>query len=173
MQRILTIIILFSPFFACKVQGVIYHEKLPGITSKTHAEAAENLHEKGFNEDAIKEYQKHIEYRLTKNPDFKIENPYFYQILIGNIYLELNELDSALNAFKIAKEHQVDKALVVDGILQITKALIQGNKLEEAMKLVNDYRALDPLLFDVERDRIHRNMIYNEDFGVSLEESPR
>lgn len=125
------------------------------------------LREKGQFNAAIEEYEKHIKARLRDPNRLPDENPYFYYVIIGNIYLELKDPVSALTAYKKAEENSVEQDLVLDGILRIARYYEADQHYEEAIALLTQYRPLDELIVDGDIDRIHRKYI------ESLDEKPK
>lgn len=160
---LLVAIFLTSVFAACHVWFGVYREELGPPALATHGEAARKLREKGEFKAAIEEYQKHIQSRLKDPNRLPDENPYFYEIIIGNIYLDLRDPAAALTSYLTAKEHQVEDDLVLDGIIRVARFHEAQKEYEQAIDLLEKYREMDELIIDGDIDRIHRKYIESLD----------
>ena len=71
--------------------------------------------------EAIAAYTQHLQNRLESadRPDW--ENPYFYDLLIGDIQLEKGDLVAAKSAYLEALEHNVEEPLFLDRMRQLAK----------------------------------------------------
>jgi predicted Zn-dependent protease len=113
--------------------------------------------------NTIPEYEEHIEARL-KDPDRPSwENPHFYQLLIGDLYLKDNKPKEALKSYLKARKHGVEDSLISDRIRGLAKWYIDKAKKEDAFQLLKTWGALDPLLFDGLLDELARKMTAEED----------
>jgi tetratricopeptide (TPR) repeat protein len=126
----------------------------------SHAEKADSLRLDGHYIEAIAEYRLHITSRLKKRG--VTENPYFYFLLIGDCYLALDQLEEAEKSFLEAQALKIDNALIADRMRQIAAWHEKHDDLEMALNVLEKYRTLDPLLFDLEIDRIHKTFVEAE-----------
>jgi tetratricopeptide (TPR) repeat protein len=112
-------------------------------------------------EDAIEAYRKHIAYRLNaKRPDW--ENPYFYELKIGDIHLHQSRPKKALEAYLSAWKHGVSDQMVSDRIRAVARWYERSKQLQKSFELLAEYRELDSLLFDSILDRIARQLSEQE-----------
>lgn len=125
----------------------------------SHATKAEELRAKGRFDEAEAEFRAHIAERLADKHRPAIENPFFYEILIGDMQLERGEVDKAIAAYLQAKEHNVDSALVVDRIRRVARWYEEHGKIDEAIALLKRHRELDDFIFDLEIDRLAKKLL--------------
>ena len=121
-----------------------------------HVTQAEKFVEEKKYDEAISEYQKHIDLRLRDTDREIWENPYFYEIMIGDVYLKKDDDVSALNKYLEAEKHGVEKELIIDRVRLLALHLEEKGDLEKAMTVLTQHRTMDPLLFDVQLDRLAR-----------------
>lgn len=129
----------------------------------SHADRAAELQAEGKLSAAIGEYNQHMQQRLESKRRPESENPYFYQILIGDLYLKQGNAEEALKAFITAKERSVESALVADRLRSLALWYSDQGKHEQGIVLLREFRALDPLMFDFFIDRIHRKQVAAEE----------
>lgn len=122
--------------------------------SRSLLQKAEELAKSGQIDQSIALYRQHMQKRIDdkSRPDW--ENPYFYEIVIGDLELERGDLDLALDHYAKAHENGVEDKLVGDRIRSAAAQLEESGKIDQAFQLLEKNRALDPLLFDVVLDRI-------------------
>ncbi|RMG43012.1 MAG: hypothetical protein D6719_04830 [Candidatus Dadabacteria bacterium] len=121
---------------------------------------------------AIEAYKKHIKYRLAQEERPKWENPYFYYLIIGDIYLGMNKPKKAIKAYSKAEKKGVDAGLVADRYRLVARWYEKQNKLEEAFDLLLKNRERDSLLFDIMLDRIAKKISALEDQQNNSENTP-
>lgn len=127
-----------------------------------HRREAEKLKTEGKLREAIEQYEQHIAERRGADSKFPGENPSFYYIMIGDLYLKLEEPERALDAYLKAYEDGVMPEFVVDRLRQVS-AYYEGQQLyQQAIELLTKYRELDSLLFDWDIDRLHKKIIQKE-----------
>ncbi len=148
-----------SPIF---LAGCLY-ARFYTIGSSDNLKLAEELSRQGKYDEAIGAYREHLEERLSLTNRPSWENPYFYLILIGDIQLGQNKPEEALGSFKEADSKGVDQYLVADRIRETASWYEKQNRLEEAIKLLNEYREKDPLMFDSMLDRLSKELVKRED----------
>ena len=129
----------------------------------SHARVAAQLRADKKYDEAIVEYRKHIDARLNDSRREPEENPYFYLILIGDIYLEEGKTDDALASYVEAKDKEVEVALVVDRIRRIARAMKDAGKYRDAVALLKKYRELDEFVFDLDIDENLKAIVKSED----------
>ena len=131
-----------------------------GFSSRpSHARVAAQYRAEKKYAAAIKEYQEHIISRLADSRREPEENPYFYLILIGDIYLEEGNSGQALESYVEAKGREVELPLVVDRVRRVARALGDAGKYREAVVLLKKYRELDSFAFDLDIDENIKEII--------------
>lgn len=132
--------------------------------SPTAAWVAEDLRKQRKYQEAIVEYQKHIDNKLKqKDNQNSALNPYFYYLLIGDCYLELQKFDAAKKSYLTALEYEIEKELVGAKLRALAEKLEESGQLENAINLLMENRELDTLLFDIDIDKFHKKMLEGED----------
>lgn len=137
-------------FFACQ------------NTTLSDVQQAMQLRQAGDKVKAIELYKAHIRERLKAKTLAPDENPYFYEIIIGDIYLEQDNVSEALSAYKSAQEHKVESTLIVDRIKQVARWHEKNQAYDEAIELLKQNRNLDELGVDFEIDRIYRKTLESD-----------
>jgi tetratricopeptide (TPR) repeat protein len=160
-------ILLF--FAACNSPTITTKDVITGepkiIQVKTHGDRALQLQLEGKSESAIREYYLHINQRLHEQQTQQImssENPYFYLILIGDIYLEINEPLKAKEIYLEAQKNNVAKEFIADRLRILARYYRKRKEYHNAMEILEQYRELDDLLFDSDRDEIAKELVANE-----------
>ena len=126
------------------------------------AERADQLAASGQWEEAIELYQTHMQERLTSKSRPDEENPYFYHLLIGDLYLDQDKEKKALENYKIAEKENVASVLVVDRYRRLARWYSSRKDHERAISFLRSVRQLDPLIFDADIDLIHKKMVADE-----------
>lgn len=123
-----------------------------------YREEAEKYTRKENYSKAITAYKRHIAFRLSlkKRPEW--ENPYFYLLLIGDLYLANGDSKQALLSYEEAEKNEVSKLTINDRFRYVAAWHEKNGDLEEALLLLEKYRHRDPLLFDLVRDRISKEI---------------
>jgi tetratricopeptide (TPR) repeat protein len=129
----------------------------------SHARIAAQLREEKNYSESINEYHKHIKARLEDPRREPEENPYFYYILIGDVYLDKGDQARALESYLIAKQQSVEVPLIVDRLRKVASHLRKQGKLKEALELLKEYRGLDEFVFDLDIDEIFKELVKRED----------
>lgn len=127
-----------------------------------HRRNAEKLKSTGFANEAISEYRLHIEERLADSSRPASENPWFYEILVGDLYLSMDRPKDALDSYLKAYSKGVMVEFVIDRVRQISAYFEARGDYESALKLLEQYRDLDDLLFDWDIDRLHKLQVKQE-----------
>ncbi|MCB0325156.1 MAG: tetratricopeptide repeat protein [Bdellovibrionales bacterium] len=141
--------------------------------AKSHAALAEELTAEHQYEAAIEEYRRHLNDRLTDEHRTAEENPYFYELLIGDLYLRLERVDDAINAYESALREKVDTGLVGERLRRLGDWYEERGQYEQAIATLRKYRFLDPLTFDLEIDRLHKASLAVDDFDAPVERLQR
>jgi tetratricopeptide (TPR) repeat protein len=160
LKQLLFCIAITNVFFTT---GCIYFYKGSlSLSPTSEVSTAEQYEKKGSYNEAIKLYRDHITSRLedTKRPDW--ENPYFYEVTIGDIEKKRGNIENALKEYESALSHQVDTALIADRIRQISMYYENKNDLQISFELLKKYRSLDTFLFDNDLDRISKKLAEQE-----------
>ena len=114
-------------------------------------------------DEAVERYREHIEARLEDSRREPDENPYFYLIIIGDIYLEQGNTEKAMESFIEAKQKEVELALVADRVRRAAQVLRSQKKLREAVSLLKEFRELDDFGFDLDLDELLKEIVALED----------
>ena len=152
-----------------KLRNLLVLALLASLTSCFHGDhyeylqRAEELTRQNKLDEAITLYRKHIDYRLSIKDRAEWENPYFYLLQIGDLQLQAGKVDEALKSFELAEENKVDAVLISDRYRYVASIYEKEGKLEDAINLLTKYRDRDPLLYDLTRDRIAKELVMKED----------
>ncbi len=166
MPKIFLITALLT-LLSCFSNGGIYsHKDLPGERFKSRVEMAAALKNHGKYQEAIDEYQKHFELRLKSSTRPESQNPYFYHILIGELYLLQGNTDKALSFYESAHKNHVEEPFVIDGYRRVAEFYAKTGGFTRAIELLEKHRDLDPLMFDSDIDHFHKQMILQTDFST-------
>ncbi|MBX7138984.1 MAG: tetratricopeptide repeat protein [Oligoflexia bacterium] len=130
-----------------------------------HLSKAEEYTRQAKYDEAITEYQQHIEFRLSR-PRPEWENPHFYKLMIGDLQLQKGDAATALKSFEEAEKAGIDRALVADRYRSIASWHEKNGRYSEAIQVLQKYRDRDDLLFDAMMDRLARTL-------SKVEESPK
>lgn len=128
-----------------------------------HLRNAERYTRKKEYENAIQSYKSHIDERLELKERPEWENPYFYWLLIGDLYLKLKDADKALESYEFAESKEVSPGLLSDRYRYVAHWYAKQKKFDQALTILSKYRDRDELLFDLTRDRIARDMVKAEE----------
>lgn len=131
--------------------------------SPSHAHRAEEFAQEKNYAQAIKQYEFHIQARLHNPNRPEEENPYFYYLLIGDLFLKLNDFSNAKASYVKAKNAQVSSELVNERLRGLSRYLEGQGNYEGAIQLLQEFRNLDPMFFDLEIDQVHKQMIQSEE----------
>lgn len=125
-------------------------------------ERAERHTEEGHYDEALALYRKHMDDRLaaTNRPEW--ENPYFYLLAIGDVYLRMGQPEQALGAYNEAESHGVETSLIADRYRSVAHWYIDRRKLDQALEVLKKYREKDTLLFDSLLDKVGRALTAQE-----------
>lgn len=107
-------------------------------------------------DEAILRYRNHIEWRKSIKDRPTWENPYFYLLLIGDLYAEQGDLEAAERSYLEAQAEGIEPSLVSDRYRFLGGKYEMRGDLEGATKVLKAHRHLDPLLFDAVLDRVVR-----------------
>lgn len=118
-------------------------------------------------DEAIKAYIRHIDKRVKTKEKPEWENPYIYYLDIGDIYLQQENIEKALEYYLLADKENVKKTYVNDRLRNIGDFLVEKKEFERAIEHLTTYRERDPLLFDLMRDRIAKQIVAQEDTATT------
>jgi len=133
------------------------------LAAPSHLLRAEELRAAGKFEAAIEEYQLYIDQRIQRHDYTEADNPYFFYLLIGDSYLGMDDTAKAEEAYLKAKENGTAANLVAGKLRAIGQYYEVRGRYAEAIEILRKHRELDPLLFDLDIDRNHKNLIAAED----------
>lgn len=120
---------------------------------------AEEYSRQGKTEEAIAAYNDHIEERLNDSGRPEWENPYFYELIIGDLYLKDGKVTEALASYELAETHKVDNTLISDRYRYVASWYEKQGDLPAAMEVLIKYRDRDSLLFDAVLDRMAKELV--------------
>lgn len=123
---------------------------------------AEQQTEQGHYEEALVIYQEHMEDRLAQTNRPEWENPYFYLLAVGDIYLRMGQPERALASYNEAEKHGVEASLISDRYRSVAHWYIEQRQLEQALEVLRKYRDRDSLLFDSLLDKVGRALTAQE-----------
>jgi len=132
-------------------------------SSSRQLKQAEEFARMGQHQQAITSYANHIQERLKLENRAEWENPYFYYLLIGDLYLKMDQLDNAQRSYEYAEQKGVHESLVSDRYRFLAHWYEERGDYLTALEILARYRDRDPLLFDVIKDRVAREAVYQED----------
>ena len=132
------------------------------------AEAAEQSKEYS---KAIGYYNKHIEFRNNDSKPPK-ENPYFYLLMVGDLYLKNEQPIEAKDTYIKAIDKEVSKPLCAERIRNVAKYYSEKNNYEEAFIILEKHRELDPLLFDLDKDNLHKEYVSTQEIEQETTQDP-
>lgn len=135
------------------------------FNSNEYLKEAEESTRKGDYESAINAYFNHIESRRTLEDRPEWENPNFYLLLIGDLYLKQGNVDDALRIYEEAEEKGIESTFVSDRYRMVARMFEDKGELKEAIDVLTKYRERDPLLNDLMLDRLSRELIKKENEG--------
>ncbi len=153
MKRQITLVALLL------LQGCIFFP----TNRPSRAQVAGELRTEGKFDEAIAEYRAHIADRAASPSRTADENPSFYLVLIGDIELERGNYEAAKSSYATAREENVGKELVGDRYRLLAESYAKEHRFEEAIAVLKEGRALDPLLFDIAIDDLHKRSLQEED----------
>ena len=134
-----------------------------GFSQVSHLARAENFRADKKYTEAIEEYQAYIDQRQKEkntNPDL---NPNFYYLLIGDCYLGIDRPQDAKKAYISAKEQSVSPSIVASKFRSLAAYFEDRGEYSQAIEILTEFRPLDPMLFDIDIDRNHKELISAED----------
>ena len=133
---------------------------------------AEVYERQGDFSQAIKAYRQHIQKRLENENRAKWENPSFYLLLIGDLYLRQSQVEEALAEYEAARLEGVARSLVADRFRLVATWLAERGQTQEAIEILSVHREEDPLLFDLMRDRLAREKVAQEEMLLHCDTMP-
>jgi tetratricopeptide (TPR) repeat protein len=157
----------------CRVYGSLFYGEAEFDPHLSNAQIAQQLRDEGKLQQAIERYKLHIQRRLNDSHRPADENPYFYYALIGDIYLQMNDVEKAKEAYETARNQGVDPMLIKDKFRGVARWYEERGQYEEAIAILRLYRDLDPLMIDADIDRNHKKMVTEEQEKESQEQKPR
>lgn len=128
-----------------------------------HLKEAERLSREKKYDQAVAEYRRHIESRLKVKNRAEWENPYFYLILIGDVYLSAERVGEALESYEEAEKQGISTLLCADRYRSVARWYEERGDLDRALEVLKKYRDRDPLIFDSILDRVSREITSKED----------
>lgn len=141
-------IVIFT-FFNC---SIIFSS----CAFKNYRQLAQEAQSSGETELAISLYKEHIQQRLTAKDRPEWENPWFYYLVIGDIFLKNGDIDKAVIYYIEAEKKGVKTEYVTDHIIRIALHYEEKEQYSEALKHLQNYKDRDPDFFNLIMDRIAR-----------------
>lgn len=142
---------------------------------KTLRQKADAYSQEKKYEEAISAYREHIAQRAAVVDRPEWENPYIYLLDIGDIYLEMGDVERALATYESAATHDVKAGYVNDRLRYIATWYEEQGNLDKAIEHLQTYRERDELLFDLMLNRLARKLVAREEAleaEADLESSP-
>ena len=151
---LITIVLLYPVLGGCQPE----RRGLFGMGSLDHLDYAERLTREKKYPEAIEEYHRHIADRskLKDRPEW--ENPEFYQLIIGDLYLAQDDPQAALQAYELAHERGVAEGLVMDRYRLLASWYEKRGEFQKGADVIIKHRTKDPVLFDLMLDRLMREI---------------
>ena len=132
--------------------------KLPTVL-----ESADTARKTGDFRAAVTLYKQHMQERLATRWKIRDENAYFWLLTVGDVYLESGDPEEAREAYDQARIHNVDRNLLVDRYLTLATWYKDLGNVRKAVSILEEYRSLDPLLFNGTLDSISKEFVAQED----------
>lgn len=129
----------------------------------TALESADDARKSGKFEEAIILYRQHLQQRVDARWKIQNENPYFWLLTIGDVYLESENPLKAKETYDQARLHNVDRPLLVDRYLTLATWYKKHGDVLKAIAVLKEYRPLDTLLFNGELDTISKELVAQQD----------
>jgi tetratricopeptide (TPR) repeat protein len=158
LKRLLILALLTISLNGC----TIYYTTFSGTYYSSYLQKAEALRDKGKYLEAIEAYETHIKFRNKSKKKLEGETPSFYYLMIGDIYLEMDQPEKAEQAYKTALKAEKNIPLCAERLRRLGKYYEQKGDIKQAIEAVRSNRELDPLLFDLEIDRLHKALVEKE-----------
>ncbi len=133
---------------------------------------AESFRKDGKFDQAITEYQAYIDERLKRKDFPPDQSPYFYYLLIGDSYVGLGRPDDAEKAYLTALDNGTEQSLVAGKMRALADWFETRGEYETAIELLQRHHNLDPLLYNIEIDQLHKKLIEAEDKKEKKESAP-
>lgn len=130
-----------------------------GLNGSRLLSRAEEYSRQGKTEKAIEAYNDHIADRLDDKKRPEWENPYFYELIIGDLYLREGKVAEALLSYERAENNKVDLVLVSDRYRYVASWHEKNGDIPAAMEVLKKYRERDSLLFDAMLDRLAKELV--------------
>lgn len=131
----------------------------------SHAQRAAQLRQQGKYEESIEQYRLHMEQRKNDPNRPQDENPSFYELLIGDVFLDAGNPKEAEESYLRASSQNVHGDLVNFKFRHLGQWYESQGNLGKAIEILKKYRDRDPLMFDYDIDRLHKAMLKQEDEG--------
>lgn len=129
----------------------------------SQGELARSRAEQGKADEAIALYRSHMQQRLDDKRRPEDENPYFYHLMIGDLYLRTGRAEQAKENYLVAKDRSVSKELVADRLRQLAARYAEDKQFESAFSVLQEFRELDPPAFDSDINTVNRKRVEYED----------
>lgn len=163
--RLFVLIFFLLNLGGCRVFFKTYY---PHGSYSDHLQKAEESTRQDEYEEAIEHYKQHIEFRLAQGKKPSWENPYFYYLIIGDLYLKMKAPLKAIESYTFAEKQEVEPGLISDRLRLVASWYAQEGEYEKAIEVLSEYNDRDPILFDLTRDRLAREHV--EELERSLED---
>jgi tetratricopeptide (TPR) repeat protein len=135
----------------------------PSSPGTSHRDRADQLAASGQYVAAIAEYRAHLRSRLAAAPRPESENPYFYYLDIGDMYLQLGKPAGAVKYYDLAGKKGVGVEYVNDRLRHVASWYEEQGRLREAIEHLKKYSERDPVLFGLMLDRIAKEIVEREE----------
>ncbi len=161
LRNIICLASLLVSLSGCQLYYGVWFGGAPNQESE--AKKAESLSSVGKYLEAIQHYKKHIENRFRDSRRLPNENPRFYNLYIGDLYIKLDRPAEAEEQYALALREEVDSKLVADRVIRLSRYFVTKGRYAQAIALLRKNRELDPDAFDSEIDETHKKSVAAED----------
>lgn len=122
------------------------------------ASKADKSVEDGELDHAIEIYRAHIDERLSESDRPEWENPYFYLLMIGDVYMKKGDPAKATESYVSAESMGVETDLVSDRLLQVATWYEEKGDINGAIDHLLKFRKRDELRYDALLNELGRKL---------------
>ena len=146
--------------FVCSLSLLVV---APGCSSFVSSQQENEFLRDAEVREATRDYQGALQAleRYLMDPPANSENwnPFFYALKAGDLALELEAPEQAMDYYVLAYEQGLSSPHLSDRIRLVARWHEERGEPHCALQLVDRYKKLDPLLFHLVADRLSRQML--------------